>query len=186
MPEDDRSDPELLTAARGGDSQAFGVFFRRHRAVVLAFLARRTRNPEVAADLLAESFAAALVTVLDVERELPEQPLAWLMTVARNKLIDSVRRGQVEQSARERLALEPLTLDDDGLERIEELIDATDVLGRLAEQLPREQFEALRSRILDEQGYPEIARELRCSEAVVRKRVSRALQTLRGAMEALR
>jgi DNA-directed RNA polymerase specialized sigma24 family protein len=95
MLEDDRPDIELLRATRGGDSQAFGAFFRRHRAVVLAFLGRRTRNSEVAADLLAESFAAALVTVLDLERELPEQPLAWLMTVARNKLIDSVRRGQV-------------------------------------------------------------------------------------------
>jgi RNA polymerase sigma-70 factor (ECF subfamily) len=186
MLEDDRPDLELLRATRGGDSRAFGAFFRRHRAVVLAFLGRRTRNSEVAADLLAETFAEALVTVLDLERELPEQPLAWLMTVARNKLIDGVRRGQVEQAARERLALEPLILDDDGLQRIEELIDATDVVGRLAEELPKEQFEALRSRILDEQDYAEIARDLRCSEAVVRKRVSRALQTLRGAMEALR
>jgi RNA polymerase sigma factor (sigma-70 family) len=186
MHEDDRGDVELLEATRAGDSGAFGAFFRRHRAVVLTYLARRTRDPEVAADLLAETFAAALATVLDVQRELPEQPLAWTITVARNKLIDSVRRGQVEQSARERLALEPLILDDDGLGRIEQLIDATDVVGALAEQLPHEQFEALRSRILDEQDYPEIARNLRCSEAVVRKRVSRALQTLRGAMEALR
>jgi RNA polymerase sigma factor (sigma-70 family) len=186
MPDDDRADLELLSATRAGDAQLFGLFFRRHRAVVLAFLGRRTRDPETAADLLAETFAAVLVAVLDGERELPERPLAWLMTVARNKLIDSVRRGQVEQAARERLALPPLTLDDDGLRRIEELIDATDVAGRLAEELPREQLEALRSRILDEQDYAEIARELRCSEAVVRKRVSRALQTLRGAMEALR
>jgi RNA polymerase sigma factor (sigma-70 family) len=186
MLEDDRGDVELLEATRGGDAQAFGAFFRRHRAVVLAFLHRRTSNTEVAADLLAETFAAALVPVLDAERELPEQPLAWLMTVARNKLLDSVRRGRVEQAARERLALEPLVLDDDGLLRIEELVDATDVAGRLAEQLPKEQLEALRSRVLDEQDYGEIARNLRCSEAVVRKRVSRALQTLRGAMEALR
>jgi RNA polymerase sigma-70 factor (ECF subfamily) len=140
----------------------------------------------VAADLLAETFAAALVTVLDGGRELPEHPLAWLMTVARNKLIDSLRRGRVERAARERLALEPLTLDDDAVQRIEQLIDATDVAGRLAEQLPQEQLEALRARILDEQDYAEIASDLRCSEAVVRKRVSRALQTLRGAMEALR
>ena len=186
MLEDDRGDLELLAATRTGDAQAFGTFFRRHRAVVLAFLGRRTRNPELAADLLAESFAAALGTVLDGERELPEQPLPWLMTVARNKLVDSVRRGQVEQAARERLALEPLILDDDGLRRIEELIDATDVAGRLAEQLPAEQFQALRSRVLEERDYAEIARDLRCSQAVVRKRVSRALQTLRGAMEALR
>jgi RNA polymerase sigma factor (sigma-70 family) len=186
MGKDDRGDLELLTATRAGDAQAFGAFFRRHRAVVLAFLGRRTRNPEVAADLLAESFAAALASVLDSERELPAEPLAWLMTVARNKLVDSIRRGQVEQAARERLALEPLILDDEGLQRIEELIDTTDVAGRLAEQLPPEQFAALRSRVLEERDYADIAHDLRCSQAVVRKRVSRALQTLRGAMEALR
>lgn len=177
---------ELLQDTRTGDPQAFGLFFRRHRAVVLAFLARRTRNPELAADLLAESFAAALVAVLDQERPLPDQPLAWLMASARNKLIDSARRGRVEQAARERLSLEPLVLDDDGLRRIEALIDSTDVEARLREQLPPDQFDALRARVLDEQDYPDIARSLRCSEAVVRKRVSRALQTLRGAMEALR
>src|SRR5580704_2245211 len=165
MLEDDRGDVELLAATRAGEAQAYGAFFRRHRGVTLAFLGRRTRNPEVAADLLAETFAAALVLVLEGEGDLPEQPLAWLMTVARNKLIDSVRRGQVEQAARERLALEPLVLDDDGLHRIEELMDATDVAGKLAEQLPSEQLEALRSRVLDELDYPEIARNLRCSEA---------------------
>jgi RNA polymerase sigma factor (sigma-70 family) len=186
MVEHGRLDLELLRATRLGDAQAFGTFYRRHRAVVLAFLGRRGRDPEIVADLLAETFAAALVAVLDTDRELPEQPLAWMMTVARNELIDSVRRGQVERVARERLALEPLTLDDDDLQRIVELIDCTDVAERLAEQLPREQFEALRARICNEQEYAEIAGELRCSQAVVRKRVSRALQTLRGAMEALR
>jgi RNA polymerase sigma factor (sigma-70 family) len=60
----------------------------------------------------------------------------------------------------------------------------TDLLLRLSEELPVDQFEALRARILDERGYEEIARELACSEAVVRKRVSRAIATLRQAREA--
>lgn len=179
-------DLELLRAARAGDGQAFGAFYSRRRAVVLAFLRRRTASPEVAADLLAETFAAALAAVLDSERELAGEPVAWLMTIARNKSTDSLRRGQVEQVARRRLALEPLSLDDEDLRRIDELADATDVAVELAAALPREQFEALRARILDEQDYSQIAGTLRCSEAVVRKRVSRALQTLRGAMEALR
>lgn len=187
MPEQtSRGDLELLRATRAGDGQAFGAFYGRRRAVVLAFLGRRAGNPEVAADLLAETFAAALEAVLDPGRELPAEPMAWLMTIARNKLTDSVRRGQVEQVARKRLALEPLTVDDEDLRRIEELIGATDVAVELARVLPPEQFEALRARILDEQDYSEIAGALRCSEAVVRKRVSRALQTLRGAMEGWR
>ncbi len=158
MPEQtSRGDGELLRATRAGDGQAFGAFYGRRRAVVLAFLGRRAGNPEVAADLLAETFAAALAAVLDPGRELPAEPMAWLMTIARNKLTDSVRRGQVEQVARKRLALEPLTVDDEDLRRIEELIGATDVAVELARVLPPEQFEALRARILDEQDYSEIA-----------------------------
>lgn len=183
---DEREDRKLLEATREGEAEAFGEFFRRNRAVVLSALRARTGDSELAADLLAETFAAALVNALDEERVLPEVPIAWVMTIARHKLIDSARRGEVERSARERLALEPLELDDDSIRRIEALIDATDVEARLAEQLPPDQFQALRARVFDEHEYEEIARELRCSRAVVRKRVSRALKTLRGAMEAPR
>jgi RNA polymerase sigma factor (sigma-70 family) len=183
MRDDERDDRQLLDAARGGDGQAFGAFYRRRRDVVLAYVGRRTGDPELAADLLAETFAAALLAVLDRARELPREPVAWLMTIAHNELIDSLRRGQVERAARERLALErlalePLALDDEDLERIEELMDATDVEATLLELLSAQQLDALRARILDERDYAQIARELRCSEAVVRKRVSRALRTL--------
>jgi RNA polymerase sigma-70 factor (ECF subfamily) len=186
MPGKRRSDLELLCGARSGDGQAFGEFYRRHRALVLAFLGRRVGNPELAADLLAETFAAALAAVLDIEREPPSEPIAWLITIARNKLTDSLRRGRVEETARLRLGLEPLSLEDADLQRVEELIDRTDVAGRLGELLTPEQLEALQARILHERDYSDIARELRCSQAVVRKRVSRALQTLRDAMEGLK
>ncbi len=183
---DDRDDRQLLEGARSGDGQAFGAFYRRRRSLVLAYMGRRTGDPELAADLLAETFAAALVVVLDPRRELPLEPMAWLMTIARNKLIDSVRRGQVKRAARARLSLEPLAIDDDDLQRIEQLMSATDVDATLLALLPAEQLAALRARVLDERDYAQIASELRCSEAVVRKRVSRALQTLRGAMGASR
>jgi len=184
--ERERSDVELLGASRGRDGEAFGVFFRRHRGLVLAYLGPRTPNREVAADLLAETFAAALTVVREEARELPRQPLAWLLTIARNKLVDSLRHGRVEQEARDRLGLAPLVIDDRDLERVEELIDATDLASTLAAQLPPDQFEALRARVVDERDYSEIAAELECSQAVIRKRVSRALRTLRAALEASR
>lgn len=58
----------------------------------------------MAADLTAETFAAALLAVHDRSRRLPDVPLAWLFTIAHRKLIDSHRRGQVEDAARRRLA----------------------------------------------------------------------------------
>jgi RNA polymerase sigma factor (sigma-70 family) len=184
--EREQSDVVLLALSRGRDGEAFGLFFRRHRGVVLGYLAARTTSREVAADLLAETFATALTVVRDESRPLPAEPFAWLLTIARNKLIDSLRHGRVEQSARDHLGLTPLVIDDHDLERIEELISATDLVSTLAAQLPPDQLEALNARVIDERDYDEIAAALHCSQAVVRKRVSRALRTLRAALEAPR
>jgi RNA polymerase sigma-70 factor (ECF subfamily) len=178
-----RSDRELLLASRSGKG-GFEAFFCRHREAVLAFHARRVREPEAAADLMSETFAAALLAVLDQAREIPETPVAWLFTIAHRKLIDSYRRGQVDDDARRRLRLEPLLLEDADIERIAEIENDTDVVAELARQLPTDQFEALRARVLDERGYPDIASELGCSPGVVRMRVSRALNTLRNTTEA--
>jgi RNA polymerase sigma factor (sigma-70 family) len=176
-----QDDAELLRRARDGRPECFETVYGRHNRVVLAFLARRVSQPELAADLLAETFAALLVVVRDPERRLPEAPAAWLLGTARHLLIDSYRRGRVEAAARRQLAMQPLVLDDSDLRRIEEISAETDILAELARVLPSDQFAALRARVIDESDYPEIAAELRCSEAVVRKRVSRALRTLRRA-----
>ena len=45
--------------------------------------------------------------------------------------------------------------------------------------LPRDEQAAIRSRVLDERSYSEIATQLKCSEMVVRKRVSRGLARIR-------
>lgn len=176
-------DEVLLHATQAGDGDAFGEFYRRRRSLLLGYLRPRVPDAETAADLLAETFAAALLATRDAGREIPEQPVAWLMTIARNKLIDSIRRGRVEQAARERLALPPLEIDDQDIARIDELAAGTDVTRSLVELLPADQYAALKARIFDELDYSEIASDLRCSEAVVRKRVSRALRTLRAGLE---
>ncbi len=180
MAADAGDDAALLARARAGEAECFGAVYERHNRLVLAFLARRVAHPELAADLLAETFAALLVLVRDPARPIPHTPVAWLLGTARHLLIDSYRRGRVEADARRRLAMEPLVLDDRDLRRIEEVSAETDVLRELEALLGAEELAALRARVIDESGYPEIARELRCSEAVVRKRVSRALQRLRA------
>ena len=168
-------------AATRGDTEpeAFTVFYERHVDMVLAFLRRRTSSPEVAADLMAETFAAALLGLhTGTAPEEIEVPIAWLLGIARNKLFESYRRGKVEAAARERLGLEPLVLDDTDLALVDELSE-TDLVRQLADLLPPDQLEALRARVIDERDDEDIARDLQCSEAVVRKRVSRALRTLR-------
>lgn len=176
------SDATLLALAAEGEGEAFSEFYVRHRGLVVAFLRQRTGQADVAADLLAETFVAAL-DWLRTGGGLPASPVGWLMTIARNKLIDSWRRGRVEDETRRRLGLEPLTLIDANLLEIDELSARTEVALELARHLPAKQFAALSAYILDEQTYAEIARQLETSPAVIRKRVSRALGALRSGLD---
>lgn len=175
-------DEDLLRRHGAGDPDAFVAYYRRNLSAVLAFFLRRTRNRELTADLTAEVFAAAL---LAAPRFRPgETPArAWLYGIASHKLSDSLRRGRVEDQARGRLALQPLVIDDLDLDRVEDLAsgdrDAAE-LGTALTRLPSEQREAVLARVVDERSYPEIAAEMRCSEMLVRQRVSRGLKQLRS------
>ena len=77
-------------------------------------------DPELAADLAAETFAAALVAARRF-RGGGAPASAWLVGIARNVLAGSVRRSRVEDRARRRLGMEPIALDDELLARIERL-----------------------------------------------------------------
>jgi RNA polymerase sigma factor (sigma-70 family) len=187
MPLDPKREPtdEELLRDTPEHPAAFGMFYRRHVDAVLAFFRVRTGDPELAADLMGETFAAALLAAPRF-RPRKEPAVAWLFTIARRKLIDSWRRGRVEDDARRKLDLEPVVLDDGGLARIDAMIDEQRnprPLLELMEQLPADQREALRRRVIDERDYAEIAREMKCSEAVIRQRVSRATRTLRAMTE---
>jgi RNA polymerase sigma factor (sigma-70 family) len=175
------TDDELLARFVAGDADAFVGFYRRHLAAVLGFFLRRTRDPELTADLTAEVFAAALVAAT---RYRPgERPaLAWLYGIAAHKLADSRRRGRVEDEARRRLALGPLTIDDQDLARVEEMADAGAAEAVLA-TLPPGQRDAVLARVIQERPYAEIAEEMQCSELLVRQRVSRGLRAIRSRMK---
>jgi RNA polymerase sigma-70 factor (ECF subfamily) len=174
------ADRELLRRTRDGDAEAFAAFYRARSGSVLAFLRLRVSSVELAMDLMCETFAQALVVVHDRDRDLPVLPLAWLLTIARNELIDSVRRGRVADSTRRRLAFEPVELSDRDIAAIEDAAADADVVAELEATLPADQFQALTARVLDGRDYADIASELECSPSVVRKRVSRAVARVRS------
>jgi len=175
------SDGELLELAVE-DPDAFGAFYDRFEEDLLAFFMRATRRLEVAADLTAEVFAAALSSASLYRGELGSAR-AWLFGIARHELADTWQRGRVEDRARRRLGLEPMSLSDDALERIDELGALGSGVLRLLEDLPDDQRTAVKGRVLHERSYDELARSLSCSQSVVRQRVSRGLRSLRQLME---
>ena len=174
MPDLDATDEQLLVAR---DAASFELFYLRHVDAMLGFFARRTFDAEMAADLCAETFAAALASR---RRFRPGGPpaRAWLFGIGAKKLADAQRRGYADIRARRRLGMERIELSDQDIARIERLGEG-DETRALMELLPAEQRSAITAHVIDERPYGEIAGELQTSEAVVRKRVSRGLATMR-------
>jgi RNA polymerase sigma factor (sigma-70 family) len=158
--------------------------YDRHAEAMLAFLVRRTYAPDVAVDLLAETFAVAFEDRRQFRGRDDRAARAWLFAIARHQLSDYFRRGRVEQQALARLGVERRPLTDGEYDRIEELAASRElravVAGELA-ALPPDQRDALRMRVVEERPYGELACALGISEQTARARVSRALRALRRA-----
>lgn len=104
------------------DPVAFEAFYRGHFDDVLRFITRRVSDPQLAADLTADVFLAAIDTATTYR---PDRgtPSAWLYGVARNVVADSARDADRQQRAYSRIAGRRL-LDGDDVDRLVECIDA--------------------------------------------------------------
>ncbi len=164
------------------------ALYDRHAQAILAFLVRRTWEPEVAVDILAETFAVALEGRRRFSGDDDEAARAWLYGIARNLLADHFRRSGVQRRALVRLGIELRPLTDIEYERVEELAGSRKLREHVAEKLealPVDQREAVRLRVVEEQGYQALSQTLDISQDTARARVSRGLQALRVAIDAV-
>jgi len=175
----ERTDSELLVASRE-DPEAFTELYRRHAEDLLRYFARRTLDPEAAAELTAETFAQAFgsrTTYTDTGAN----GVAWLYGVARHQLGRFFRSGRVDAAARRRLGMPERPLPPEDYERIEDLVDFApikDALVEALETLSNDQREALKLHVISGLAYPEVAKRLACTEENARQRVSRGLRRL--------
>ena len=154
----------------------FARVYDEHVWVVYGFLAYRLGNRDVAEDLTQTTFERALRAWSRFDpRRASER--TWLVAIARNALIDHLRRAERTRAEPldERL-LSQLAPADESPTRSPELVDA------LA-QLPERERELVALRYGGDLTGPEIAKLLGLSLANVQQINSRALRKLRGLME---
>jgi len=171
------TDAELLAAART-DAAAFRSLYERYAARVLRYHERRTRDPDAAHDLTAETFAQAWLARCRFRDEAGGSAGPWLFAIARHVLLASVRKRALEQTAARRLGLE---LSGAAAEPEETWLDGLD--EALAE-LPEGQREAIRLRVVDDLGYDRVAASLGTTPEAARVRVHRGLAALRNRLSA--
>ena len=176
---DERSDTELLLASRA-DPATFVELYRRHAEDLLRYFARRTLDPEAAAELTAETFAEAFASRRNY-RDTGVNGVAWVYGIARHQLGRFYRTGSIEARARQSIGMHRRDLPAEDFERIEELVDLGPIREALVEALATlgdEQRDALQLRVIDELSYPDVASRLGCAEAAARQRVSRGLRRI--------
>ncbi|WP_230205138.1 sigma-70 family RNA polymerase sigma factor [Parafrankia elaeagni] len=93
-PPDPRVDADLVQRARRGEREAFGQIYDRYADFVYRFAFYRVGgNRAVAEDVVSETFLRALTRISTFEWQ-GRDIGAWLVTIARNHIVDLARSGR--------------------------------------------------------------------------------------------
>jgi RNA polymerase sigma-70 factor (ECF subfamily) len=172
-----------MTAERvrqiAGDPAAFRAFYREHVEAVQRFVARRVDDPQLAADLTAEVFLAAVQSAPRYRGD--GVPRAWLYGIARVVVAAEIRRSALARATERRVAARRL-LDDDDVARIQQRIDAAAqarVLYAALLRLPDGERAVLELVALDELSVADAATALGIRPVTARVRLHRARTAMR-------
>ncbi len=167
-------------------SRAIDAVWRIEAAKLIAALTRLTRDVGVAEDLAQDALLAALEQW--PESGIPANPGAWLMSTARRRGIDQIRRGVMAERKHDLIGYELEADRERGVADLDASLDDTvgDDLLRLIfiachPILSRDARVALTLRLLGGLTTDEIARAFLIGEPTVAQRIVRAKRTLSDA-----
>jgi RNA polymerase sigma factor (sigma-70 family) len=187
----DTTDEKHLVARAQKDPDAFGVLFDIYYPKILNYIVRRTGDPEVGKDIVADVFYKALKNLWQFRwRSVPFG--AWLYRIATNEVNQYFRKGE----KRKQVSLDALmsTREFDSADQallMEEVQHAEDVIARHKEyrlmrqhvsMLPIPYQEVLALRYFENKKLGEIAVILGKKEGTIKSLHSRALALLRAKM----
>lgn len=183
---EDADDETLMLRYAGGDADAFARLYARHRSALFRFCLRMCGDHGRAEEVFQDAW---LQTMQARDRYRVEARFTtWLFQIARNRMLDVLRRdGRVTLSL-DSAAGEALTAtlaadgDAEPARMLERKRVATDLVAAV-EALPHAQREAF---LLHEEGeltLEEIGRVTGVGRETVKSRVRYALTRLRGALQ---
>ncbi len=168
-----QTDDVLMERWQKGDEQAFHDLFDRYLPLVVRYIMTLCGNWEEAKDLAQETF----MRVCERKESFQSRSRfkSWLLTIARNKVIDATRKRSVKTVVSEEL-LARAPAPEDGFP-CETTLDTEQMPGFKA--LTAGQREIVLLRFVEDLSFGEIAAVTSMREDNIRKILSRALQRLR-------
>ncbi|CUI05948.1 RNA polymerase sigma-70 factor, ECF subfamily [Janthinobacterium sp. CG23_2] len=171
------------TGATQAAARVIEGVWRIESARIIGALARMLRNVGLAEELAQDALVSALERW--PEAGIPDNPAAWLMTVAKNRALDHLRHATLQRNKEPELTYEIETLLQDAAPDLDATVadDIGDDLLRLMfiachPVLSTEARVALTLRLLGGLTTDEIAHAFLVSEATVAQRIVRAKRTL--------
>jgi RNA polymerase sigma-70 factor (ECF subfamily) len=180
----DASFDALIQRVRQGDPEAAAAIVREYEPEIRRAVRMRLTDPrlhrvldsvDVCQSVLGNFFVRAAAGQFELER--PEQLVKLLMTMARNKLLDQVRRQRAGRRDQRRLEAggdQALELAADGQPSPSRVVAGKELLSQVYAQLPEEERRIAELRAAGCE-WAEIAREQGGSPEALRKRLGRAL-----------
>lgn len=183
----ERSDEQLMAGIQRRSEQDLAALLLRHTRMVRTILARVVNNDADVDDLLQEVFVEIWnrAEQYDVAKG---KALGWIVTMARRRAIDRVRRKQSYARAEERLrestlgTAEALHLSTDG-EAMNG--DTAEIFRRILITLPAAQREAVQFAYYAGPSQSEIAHHTGIPLGTIKTRLELGVRKLRAALLAL-
>jgi len=168
------TDEELMLAYRAGDREAFRELFRRYAPRLEPMLRKRVSDPELARDLLQQTFLQLHRARYDFRQGARLRP--WLFAIALNLVREQLRKGR-------RWPMRLTDQDDRALAASEPGPDARVAAARDIERalaaLSADQYDVITLHWAQGLSFAEIAEALGASEVTVRVRAHRGYARMR-------
>jgi RNA polymerase sigma factor (sigma-70 family) len=169
------TDEELMQAYIQGDIESFRMLYQRHKDRVMGYLNARLKSQDEAEDVFQEVFSKLHIYRFKYKDSVPF--LAWLFTIAKNTLIDHVRK-QTTQNKYFQIDHEKVANVPDAKVNSLSIAEAFSELSTLNAK----QRQALELRFNDDLSFSDIAARMDTTPSNIRQVISRAKRLLRGLM----
>jgi RNA polymerase sigma-70 factor, ECF subfamily len=181
------ADEALMLAYQKGDVRAFEILLTRHRKPVFNFILRFVGSPELAEDLLQETFLRVIKGAARYERK--AKFTTWLYTIARNLCVDQSRRAKhrkaqsldapMSKSSESGTLLDVVPGQDMPSDRVAISEQLHHKIHEALANLSEEQREVFLMREFLDMPFKEIAEVVGVPENTVKSRMRYALEKLR-------
>ena len=178
------SDEQLMARIQARDDQAVAILYRRHTPLLRTVIGHILNNDCDVDDQLQEVFLEVWRQAANYD-EAKGKALGWIVTLARRRAIDKLRKKQTYFRAQERLREQPEPAPHHGADQEAAATDTAKIFTRVIATLPPAQREALDFAFYRGLSHREIAAQTGIPLGTIKTRLELALRKVRTAVVAL-